>query len=194
MGNVAGRIEGCIMTFWFAEYFGPDYKSQRAEIDRLARLGGPRKDAGPKARALQMLEIDSNGKPRSKEPERIAGELKCKVGTVRDWIEDFQTEVKYLVKQRCVITRAQAWHCIKNLHPDAAIERGILRSESGRNASKSRVKVKARNVLRARQARKTTGVVARAGLPSRHDCPTHGPESLYLRGKCCQCESDQRVR
>jgi hypothetical protein len=122
------------VAFRFAEQFGPDYATQRAEIERLLKIGQLRKDAHRKARALQMLIVQPNGKPRRYEPARIAHELKVRIPTVEGWIDDFRHAVAYLVKHARV-SRAQAWDLIKNPSPWAALERGIERSKAGRHAS-----------------------------------------------------------
>jgi len=118
----------------FAEQFGPDYESQRAEIERLNAAGRIRKDAEHKARALEIIVIEASGKPRRGEPTRIAREMRgVGVPTVRGWIEEFQRRVDYLVK-RGRVSRAQAWALLKNPSPWAAVERGIDRSKAGRHA------------------------------------------------------------
>ncbi len=127
------------MAFWFAEQFGPDYATQRANIERLSRAGQLRKDALLKARALQMLIVESNGKPRRREPERIARALSVTIKRVSGWIYDVQRQVDYLVEHGRV-SRAQAWAQLKNVwNPESraswvAVERGITRSKAGRHA------------------------------------------------------------
>jgi hypothetical protein len=84
-------------------------------------------------RVLEMLVLKPNGKPRLREPERIAGILSVPVKAVRRLIEDFQRKVGYLVTPARV-SRAQAWALLKNPSPWAAVVRGIKRSKAGRNA------------------------------------------------------------
>ena len=124
------------MAWRFAESFGPDYASQRAEIERLSAAGRVRKDAKHKARALEIIVIESNGKVRRGEPTRIAREMRgVSVPTVQRWIEEFQRKVAYLVKHARV-SRAYAWTCIKNPSPWADVERGIERIKAGQHAGR----------------------------------------------------------
>jgi hypothetical protein len=125
--------------FRFAEQFGPDYAAQRAEIERLARVGQIRRDAMLKARALQMLIIEPNGKPRRGEPERIARDLTVPIKRVRGWIHDVQGQVDYLTDSTRV-SSAFAWAQLKKVwNPQnslswVTVERGIQRSLAGHHA------------------------------------------------------------
>jgi len=127
------------MGFRFAESFGPDHVSQRAEMERLSAIGQLRKDALLKARAVRLLVIQPNGKPRRHEPERIARSLNVTIKRVNGWIYDVQRQVDYLV-ERARISRPQAWVQIKNVWdpkgraPWVTVERGIQRSKTGRHA------------------------------------------------------------
>jgi len=127
------------MAFRFAEQFGPDEATRRANIERLVRAGQLRKDARLKARAMQMLIIDPSGKPRRGQPERIARALGVTVKRVSGWIYDVQRQVSYLVAHARV-PRTQAWVQLKKVWdpesrvPWVAVERGIARSKGGRHA------------------------------------------------------------
>ncbi|MBS0374804.1 MAG: hypothetical protein JSR73_09465 [Proteobacteria bacterium] len=136
-GPLAGR---------FAEAFGPDEASQRAEIARLLKIGRPRKDSLPMREALRALVIDANGKPRRREPERIARILDVDLARVEDWLDDFRGAVNRLIEASPTMPRALAWQALKGaLDSDgAAIERGIARSRGGRNAGASSAKARKR--------------------------------------------------